>query len=249
MDKNRYSYIAHGELPVWNPLAVSHLQSYVSKLALPEGSRILDIGCGRGHALKLILSQYNVRGVGVDSSPLAVAQAAKDTAPLVEADRLHFVEKPFKVGDYEPGSFDLVLCIGSTHAAGGYQQTLRESQQLLGKSGMLLVGEGYWKCSPEPGYLAFLRMSEDEHLTHEGNQSTGINEGYELLECSECSQEEWDAYEEQYARNVENFVSANVGDSDSQAMLQRIRPWNEAYRRWGRSTLGFGLYLFRARPR
>jgi cyclopropane fatty-acyl-phospholipid synthase-like methyltransferase len=249
MDKNRYSFIAHGELPVWNPLAVSHLQSYVSKLALPAGRRVLDIGCGRGHALKLILSQYDVQGLGVDCSPLAAAQAAEDTASFVEAGRLHFIEKPFEAGDFEPGSFDLVLCIGSTHAFGGYEQTLRVSQQLLGKSGMLLVGEGYWKCSPEADYLAFLRMSEDDQMTHAGNQSKGIHAGYELLQCSECSLEEWDEYEEQYVRNVENYVSANTADSDSQAMLERVRPWNAAYRRWGRSTLGFGLYLFRVRSK
>jgi hypothetical protein len=30
-------------------------------------------------------------------------------------------------------------------------------------------------------------------------------------------------------------------------MLERIRGWRETYRRWGRDTLGFGLYLFRQR--
>ena len=42
-----------------------------------------------------------------------------------------------------------------------------------------------------------------------------------------------------------SHVRANPHDPDAQAMLERIRPWREAYLRWGRDTLGFGLYLFR----
>src|SRR5687768_9808123 len=43
MDKSRYSRIAHGRLPVWNPFSVSHLQRYVEQLELHNGSRVLDI--------------------------------------------------------------------------------------------------------------------------------------------------------------------------------------------------------------
>jgi hypothetical protein len=37
---------------------------------------------------------------------------------------------------------------------------------------------------------------------------------------------------------------AHPDDPDRDAMLKRIRNWRDAYLRWGRSTLGFGLYLF-----
>jgi hypothetical protein len=97
-------------------------------------------------------------------------------------------------------------------------------------------------------YLAFLGMTSEEHSTHGGNQAAGVEEGFELVNGSECSPEEWDAYEDRYARNVEDFVLANERDPDATAMLQRIRPWREAYLRWGRDTLGFGLCLFRVQP-
>jgi hypothetical protein len=128
-----------------------------------------------------------------------------------------------------------------------YRETLRVAKRLLRPNGLLLVGEGYWKCEPSAEYLAFMKMSAAEQSTHHGNQISGIEEGFELLCCSECSLEEWDAYEDQYAHNVEDFVRRNDNDPDAEAMLQRIRPWRQAYLRWGRDTLGFGLYLFRAR--
>ena len=245
MDKSRYSWIAHGQLPVWNPCGVSHLQRYVEQLRLRDGSGILDIGCGRGHLLNLILSQYNACGIGIDSSPYAIAEAARSAAHLIAAGRLTLVERAFEANDYAAASFDLVVCIGSTHASGGYVGLLKTARRLLRAGGMLLVGEGYWKRAPSADYLAFLHATADEHGNHQDNQTTGISEGFDLLACSECSQEEWDAYEEHYARNVEGHVRANPHDADAQAMLERIRAWREAYLRWGRDTLGFGLYLFR----
>src|SRR5687768_11290047 len=87
MDQSRYSAIAHGELPVWNPISVSHLQRYVSQFTLTEENKVLDIGCGRGHVLKLILLQSKARGIGVDSSSYAMEAARNDLASLVAADR------------------------------------------------------------------------------------------------------------------------------------------------------------------
>ncbi|MBC7853543.1 MAG: class I SAM-dependent methyltransferase [Pirellulaceae bacterium] len=247
MDKNRFSSIAHGDLPVWNPISVGHLQQYVSQLRLPNAINVLDIGCGRGHLLELIHSQYQVRAVGIDSSPYAIAGAAREMAELVGAGRLTLVERAFDACDYGEESFELIVCIGSTHAAGGYLNTLKMAKRLLAAKGLLLVGEGYWKCTPAAEYLAFLRMSSEDQTTHQGNKMAAVNEGFDLVSCTECSQEEWDAYEDQYARNVEDFVIANPLDDDAQAMLRRIRRWREAYLRWGRDTLGFGLYLFRNR--
>jgi hypothetical protein len=55
---------------------------------------------------------------------------------------------------------------------------------------------------------------------------------------------EWDAYEGLYHRTVEDYVAAHPEDPDAPVMAERIRRWREAYLRWGRDTLGFGLYLF-----
>jgi hypothetical protein len=122
MDKSRFSSIAHGGLPVWNPVAVGLLQQVVSRFALPDNGVVLDIGRGRGHVLQLILSQYPVRGA----------------------------------------------------------------------------------------------------------QAVGIDEGFDLVSCSQCRLAEWDDYEDQYASNIEEFVRANPHDPDAESMLERLRPWREA---------------------
>ena len=58
-----------------------------------------------------------------------------------------------------------------------------------------------------------------------------------------ASDDDWDEYEWRYSRSVETFVAENPDDPDAEEMLRKIRTWRDVYLRWGRDTLGFGLYL------
>lgn len=244
MDRYRYSYIAHGRMPVWNPISLAHLDRYIARLEIPAGAAVLDIGCGCGGVLARFLSRCDATGIGVEPSPYAAGEARRRCADLMAAGRLVLVERIYEPADFDAASFELVLCIGSTHAAGGYQATLAEARRLLKPGGWLLIGEGYWRRTPPQAYLDFLQTGSDAYFTHENNGAAGIEHGFDLASSSECSFEEWDAYEDTYAQNVESFVESNPDDPDASAMLERIRPWREAFLRWGRDTLGFGLYLF-----
>jgi hypothetical protein len=46
-------------------------------------------------------------------------------------------------------------------------------------------------------------------------------------------------------KRIEYKAEANPDDPALAARLMRGHQWREAYLRWGRSTMGFGLYLFR----
>lgn len=55
-------------------------------------------------------------------------------------------------------------------------------------------------------------------------------------------------YEGLYCLSMESFVRDHPQDPDAAPFRERIRAWRDAYRRWGRDTLGFGYYLF-CKPR
>ena len=59
-----------------------------------------------------------------------------------------------------------------------------------------------------------------------------------------ASQDEWDDYEWKYCRSIERYAREQLDDPDNPWMLERIRRWRDGYLRWGRDTLGFGVYLF-----
>ena len=47
-----------------------------------------------------------------------------------------------------------------------------------------------------------------------------------------------------YSRSIERYAGEQPDDPDVPEMLKRSRRWRDSYLRWGRDTLGFGVYLF-----
>ncbi len=245
MDRERFSAIAHGEMAFWNPVAESVVDDLVARLPLPPWTRVLDAGCGRGEMLIRLASRRGAMGIGVDRSRLAVAAARAAAARAGCRDRIEFRLEPFDPDRFAGWTFDLALCVGSTHALGGAAPALGALGPLLLPGGLLLLGEGYWKREPDPGYLAAIGGTRESLRDRAGNEALGPEAGLVPLETLDTSTAEWDRYEDLYAGNVERYAAAHPRDPDVPAMLARIRPWREAYLRWGRETLGFALYLFR----
>jgi len=238
MDPARYSRIGHGDLPWWNPIDGEDFDGMIAKAALPPGARILDVGCGNGNLLRRALAAVpGSTGVGVDRS-LPVRAPGPGPGPDLR-------EEPFDSARFAPGSFDLVMCIGSTHAAGGAKPALETFRSLTKPRGSILLGEGFWEREPDPEYLAFLGDPRDALRDLAGTAALGEEAGLETVAVAPTSRDAWDLYEGTYAANLERFAAAHPSDPDVPAMLARIRPWREAYLRWGRPTLGFALLLWR----
>lgn len=65
---------------------------------------------------------------------------------------------------YEQPLFSLGICVGSTHALGGFVPTLKALQKCVKKGGHILIGEGYWKQRPSEDYLDALGGAEESEL-------------------------------------------------------------------------------------
>jgi SAM-dependent methyltransferase len=244
LDQTRYSTLAHAAHVFCSPLAEATVDALLARLALAPGARVLDVGCGKAQMLVRLVERYGAAGVGIDPNGAFLDAArpwARDGRLVLHARRVQEVA-------LAPASFDVALCIGSTHALGRYPDALRGLAALVRPGGTLVLGEGYWKQPPAPAYLALLGGTEDEFTTHEGNIRSGEKMGLGLRFAITASDAEWDAYEGLYADSIERFAAAHPQDPDRDAMLARSRAWREGYLKWGRSTLGFGVYAF-GRPR
>lgn len=237
MDRTRYSTLAHRNHVFCSPLSDETVDALLAKLELVPGARVLDIGCGKAEMLVRAVERYAANGVGIDPNRSFIEAARRDSRVSLHAAKVQDVE-------LAAASFDAALCIGSTHAFGGYLQALRALSALIRKGGTLALGEGYWKQPPAAGYLELLGGGPEEFTSHEGNIRAGEALGLELRFATTSSEAEWDAYEGPYAAAIERFAAEHPDDPDREAMLSRARTWHDGYLRWGRSTLGFGVYLF-----
>lgn len=245
MESARFSTIAHRDHVYCNPLDPAVVDAALARLDLGPSRRVLDVGCGKAALLVRIAERYGARGTGVDINAAflaegrARAERAGVTALLdlreTEASRL-----PETIA-----AFDAGICIGSSHALGGYRETLRGLARRVRPGGGLLIGEGHWRREPDPEYLERLGATADEMTTHEETIAAGTAQGLEPIGAWVSSLRDWDGYEDLYARTVEIYVATHPDDPDAPAMRERIRRWRETYLRWGRDTLGFGLYLFK----
>lgn len=76
-----------------------------------SGERVLEIGCGPGVALKLVLSRASVTATGVDHSAVMVAQARRRNAQAVRAGRLSLIQGTIDDIHAREGSFDKAFSI------------------------------------------------------------------------------------------------------------------------------------------
>jgi SAM-dependent methyltransferase len=232
-----------------NPIGSEKADRLVDLLALGPGSRTLDAGCGTGEFLLRVVARYGGHGVGVDRDPKCIEAARQSAAARALASRCEF--HTFDANEFKAAraAFDAGLCIGSTHAFGAgdaaYPNTIVRLQQWVRPGGCVLLGEGYWKQEPAREYLQLLGEPVGIYRDHAGNIAFAEQRGLIPLYAAVSSDDEWDHFEWSHLLKIRGEAEADPGDAALAARLTRSREWRDGYLRWGRSTMGFGLYLFR----
>ena len=194
MDRAEISAIAHRWHPVAAPVSDENLARLVRRLELPEGGRVLDLGCGFGEWLLAVLEVApDAEGVGIDSSAPALERARESAASRKLTRRVTLVEGD--AAEWEGGEFDAVLCVGATYAFGGLAKALPAARRHLRPGGRLLLGEAIWEVPPSPEALAGVH-AEPGDLLELPNLVTDLRRfGFEPGFGHVSTPAEWDHYE------------------------------------------------------
>lgn len=246
MDRDRYSSIAHAGMVYCNPISRSKAERMIELMELRPGEAVIDIGCGKAELLIRLAERWRAMGVGVDRSERfsegarrrIVERGVGDLVSVHTGDAGEFLK-------LNPGPYRAAACVGSTHAMGMLGPAIEGLVRLVEPGGWVLVGEGYWKASPSKAYLEALGAAEGDYQSHAGTLELIIESGLVPVHACTASEDDWDEYEWGYTRGIEMHIAAHPEDPDAEAMLARARGWRDIVARWGRDTLGFGLYLAR----
>ncbi|WP_322092307.1 SAM-dependent methyltransferase [Paraburkholderia bannensis] len=245
-DPLRFSTIAHRNHRYLSPLSQQKADELVSSLAsnLSADDVVLDAGCGKAALLRDVLRMSPALGVGVDINQSFLDEARTEFLRELPADsRLTLINAPLLDHPRPDGGYAAILCIGSTHAFGSFEECLRVSANWLRPNGLLLVAEGFWKQSPSQDYLDVLGGTTDEFVSHAQNSERARASGFNVLRTATSSDDEWDEYEGRYCAAMMQYLATHPDDPDAKAFTTRMQTWHSAYLKWGRSTLGFGYYL------
>ena len=69
--------VLHSRQVILNPMRDEKLTRFCKILELSNGSRVVDIGCGKGEFLHRLHEMYGISGVGVDKSPYFIEDCRK----------------------------------------------------------------------------------------------------------------------------------------------------------------------------
>ena len=246
MDGDDFTAIAHEGLAFMNPLAEEDVDEMIEALELEPNAHVLDLGCGKAEILLRIVERFpDVRATGLDNSSAILAEARRQAESRVPEAKVFLLEQDVREYAPDPGSFDLVVSTGGVAFRGGVGGTLAVLAGFVASGGKLLFGEGYWREEPSAEYLVALGAAREELKDYEGTIQAAVEAGLDLKRAVTSSIEDWDAYEDAWARNGERYADAHEDEEGVDELREWIANGRARYRELGgRETLGFGLFLF-----
>lgn len=171
-----------------------------------------------------------------------ITAAIKAASGRVVEESCKFKQADIKSLSLEDDAFELAACIGSTHAYGcgetAYPNAIRELMRVAKPGGLVLIGEAYWKQEPAAEYLGLIGEPTGVYRSHAENIWYAERQGLVPLYATVSNEDEWDHFEGSHLMRVEQANQNNA------KQLAGIRKWRDGYLKWGRSTMGFGFYLF-----
>ena len=106
---------------------------------IPQGSSVLDLGCGDGSLLRYLRETREVRGYGVEISDAKVAACIANNVNVLQSD----LESG--IADFEDQSFDFVI-LSQTLQATRHTEALMKEIVRVGREGIVSFPNfGYWR--------------------------------------------------------------------------------------------------------
>jgi len=134
-----YTYNQEEERTAENRNSYFHQHFRQPLLDLPNGSLILELGCGsRADSLEIAQSGKNV--IATDISPIALKQAKKLAQKMKVESKIHFLLADAEHLPFTDNCFDGVLMAASFHHLKNPLAGLREMKRVVKSNGYIILG-------------------------------------------------------------------------------------------------------------
>jgi SAM-dependent methyltransferase len=149
-ERDNEEYVAFGNMETRNGLQERiEIPLLIRALSLPQGQRILEVGCGRGIALPVLASRLAPRalvGIDVDRELVAIAQQRLRVLD-VEATVRH---ADVRALPFDDASFDLVIDFGTCYHVSRAEKALAEIGRVLRHGGLFVHETPIAQCLAHP---------------------------------------------------------------------------------------------------
>ncbi len=130
-----------------------------------EGGRVLEVGCGRGVGLPLLLQEFGAQHVsGVDLDPRQVARAQRRLAERYPG-RIDLRVASVEQLPFEDCSFDAVFDFGILHHVPAWQHGVAEIARVLKPGGVFFFEEVTRAALERWSYRTFLKHPRENRFS------------------------------------------------------------------------------------
>ncbi|MAT40003.1 MAG: hypothetical protein CL946_10415 [Ectothiorhodospiraceae bacterium] len=243
---DEYYSIAYAEHTIMNPLTLPTVREIGRRCGLKAGSRIVDIGSGKGYVCHEYAKEFEAHSVQIDKSPQWIAEATRLFADAGLLDYTELIEDDVKNIDLKPAEFDLAICLGNTPIFGGFERTVTRLLNTLRPGGHLLIGEAIVPEEVPAAYNEYL--DELEWRIHTGRELFTIVEENEaeIVYFRRSTDQEWDDYLSLQWHSLLNFLRDNPDHPHYEEILDWLKDEQEQHLRFGIHYLDWGVFLIRS---
>ena len=234
-----YFAVAEAYHELQNPTSREKILAAARAAGLGDGSRVLDLGGGKGGPATLLADELGCCVTLVERAPefAEVARGRHANVDVVEMDAAAY--------QAEPESYDAALCLGASFVWSGLPGTLEALSAAVRPGGHAIVGEPYWKRWPLPaGYPG----KDDPYAPLHETVAVFAAADLDVVAIVASSEDDWDRYESLHWQAVEEWATMNPEDPDRREILRTHRHWRERYLRWNRDLLGWAIVVARKAP-
>ncbi|MEU4570560.1 class I SAM-dependent methyltransferase [Micromonospora sp. NPDC023956] len=223
----------------WNaPLSEEHAALLLDRLAVPDGARLLDLGCGWGELLlRAVSGTSSTTGVGVDTNEADLARGRTLAVERSLDSRVTFAQQEASAWR-EPA--DRVLCIGASHAFGGTAAALDALTELVPAGGRLLFGDGFWERPPSAEATGIFG---DQTMPLADLVEQARTRGWRVLHLSTADQREWDDFESTWRAGRQEWLLAHADDPRAAGVRDELDTQLRQYVSGYRGVLGFAYLV------
>ncbi|KPN73711.1 MULTISPECIES: methionine biosynthesis protein MetW [Neisseria] len=121
---------------------------------IPQGSRVLDLGCGNGELLSALINRKQCSGYGVEIDTEGVIASIERGISVIQAD----LEQGLQ--DFDDNSFDILVLSQTIQAMQNTENILRDLTRVAKQAIVSFPNFGYWRNRLQIGLLGHMPVSE-----------------------------------------------------------------------------------------